>query len=80
MDIDAHTIGVALNLNLGNAGRGKLFQQPLAQVVVFYKRIAEVRILRIPAGFPILNDTDPQAGGINLLAHCLTSSSLIPFP
>ena len=73
MDVDSYFICETLDFNLRNACCIQVLLNELTNVVIFYQRIAEVRLIRKPAGIPIFNDADTETVRINLLAHNSTS-------
>ncbi len=69
VDVDAHFRGVALNLYLRDAGRGKPLEKHLAQLVVLDERVAELAVFHKPAGVPIFDDPHAETVRVDFLAH-----------
>ena len=80
VDVDAHALGVALDLHLRDTCGSKGCEEIFTKLIVFHEGVAEVFFLRIPTRFPVLDHADSVAVGINFLTHCFTSSSIIPLP
>ena len=69
VDVDADPLGVALDLDLGDACGRQRLEQILANLIIRYQRVAEGGLIGIPAGFPVFDDTDSQTGRIDFLSH-----------
>ena len=68
MDVDAHTVVRALDDHVRDARALEALGEELADLDVFGK-VVSVLLVGIPAGPPIGGDTQPEAVGLNLLAH-----------
>ena len=79
VDVDSNLVCETLDLNSRNACCIQVLLDELTNVIIFYQRIAEVRLIREPTRIPILNDADTKTVRINLLAHNSTSLGLFFF-
>ena len=79
VDVDSNLICETLDLDLRNTCCIQVLLDELTNVIIFYQRIAEVRLIRKPAGIPIFNDADTETVRINLLAHNSTSYWILLF-
>ena len=81
MDIDTNSLGVAFDLDFGNACGIEGFEKVFSYLIIGNERITEGSFVCIPARFPIFNYTDSQTGRIDFLSHCLfPPSELLFFP
>ena len=69
--MDSYLGGVALDLDLGDAGVIQLLLQDLAEVVVLYEGISEHIVSYKPAGVPVLDYTNTKTVRIYFLTHSL---------
>ena len=69
VNVNADLGRVTLDLDLRNACCVQLFFQHFAEVVILDEGIAEVLILREPAGIPIFDNAHTETVGIYFLAH-----------
>ena len=74
-DIYGNLTGCSFDLDLGNAGIGKLFLQMRTDLVILDQEVGKMLFIGIPTGIPALDDADTGSMRINFLAH----NTLLPY-
>ena len=74
VDVDRDPLLVLADQNVGQSGMGELVGDVLPDLDVLDQVAGELLLPRVPVGLPVVDDADPQAAGMHLLAHQATAS------
>jgi hypothetical protein len=69
IDVDDHALLVLADEDVGQPGVGELPVDVLADLHVLEQRAGELLVRRVPVRLPVVDDADPEAAGVDFLAH-----------
>ena len=73
-DVDRDPLLVLADQDVGQAGVAELRVDVVADLDVLEDVLRELLLPDVPVGLPVVDDADPQAAGMHLLAHQATAS------